>query len=427
MNIGIIAPISNSLPTYSIASVIRTQCEMLHSQRHNVTVICNVDFSGPGFPGASLLKIIPETELVDYKSKLNISKEHEEYATEFATIFSPRVLLFDTLFTHDLVFTGWYAPLALSIMSLSAENPKTKWYHWIHSYPFVQRDWFDMAHYTGDHYIVYPTVQDIKYIGEIFNTNKVISVPHILDCKSIYRLSDQAKVLVDLIPSIQTADIVQCYPASSDRLNSKGTRELVNLFGLLKKSGRSVCLIIVNQFAGRRDSQLVDPVYYYEKVARRCGLDPYVDFIFTSELLNGKYAEGMPQRTLFELMSFANLFVMPSKSESFGLGLLEAMMASGVICVANEHLNLPIKQHTSFDFKAINSIDQNISMNEMAPLVDWIIEQLENNAVVKARTVIRQQFNPLFIYNNYYKPLLASVPCVSESSLLPKSFENLEF
>jgi glycosyltransferase involved in cell wall biosynthesis len=307
------------------------------------------------------------------------------------------------------------------------ENPKTKWYHWIHSYPFVQRDWFDMAHYTGDHYIVYPTIQDIKYIGEIFNTNKVISVPHILDCKSIYRLSDQAKVLVDLIPSIQTADIVQCYPASSDRLNSKGTRELVNLFGLLKKSGRSICLIIVNQFSGRRDSALVDPVYYYEKVARRCGLEPYVDFIFTSELLNGKYAEGMPQRTLFELMSFANLFVMPSKSESFGLGLLEAMMASGVICVANEHLNLPIKQHTSFDFKAINAVDQNISMNEMSPLVDWIIEQLENNAVVKARTVIRQQFNPLFIYNNYYKPLLASVPCVSESPLLPKSFENLEF
>jgi hypothetical protein len=66
-------------------------------------------------------------------------------------------------------------------------------------------------------------------------------------------------------------------------------------------------------------------------------------------------------------------------------------------------------------------------MNEMAPLVDWIIEQLENNAVVKARTVIRQQFNPLFIYNNYYRPLLASVPCVSESPLLPKSFENLEF
>lgn len=427
MNIAIICPLNNSLPTYSVASVIRSQCEMLHAQRHNVTVICNSTFTGPGFPGATLLKILPEVELVDYRSKLNISKEHEEYATDLAAILSPKLIQYDVVFTHDLIFTGWYLVFALSIMSLSMENPKTKWYHWIHSYPFVQRDWFDMAHYTGDHYIVYPTVQDFKYIGEIFNTKKVICVPHVVDCKSIYRLSDQAKVLVDLISSIQTADIVQIFPASSDRLSSKGVRELINLFGLLKKSGRSVCLVIVNQFSGRREASLVDPVYYYEKVARRCGLEPYVDFIFTSELLNGKYAEGIPQRILFELMSFANLFVMPSKSESFGLGLLEAMMASGVVCVANEHLNLPIKQHTSFNFKAINDVDQNISINEMSPLVDWIIEQLENNAVVKARTIIRQQFNSLSIYNNYYKPLLASVPCVTSAPLLPKFLENLEF
>jgi len=427
LNIAIIAPVSNSLPTYSISSVVRSQCEMLHAQRHNVTVICNIDFSGPGFAGASLSKIIPEIELTDYRSKLNLSKEHEDFATELSTILSPRLLIFDVILTHDLIFTGWNLVFALAIMSLSAENPKTKWYHWIHSYPFVQRDWYDMAHYTGDHYIVYPTLQDLKYVGEVFNTKKVICVPHVVDCKSIYRLSDQAKVLVDLIPAMQTADIIQVYPADTSRLNSKGARELINLFGLLKKSGRSVCLIIANQFSGRRDATLVDPVYYFEKVARRCGLEPYTDFIFTSELLNGKYKEGVPQKILFELMSFANLFVMPSKSESFGLGLLEALMASGVICVANEHLNLPIKQHTSFDFKAINAVDTNISMSEMAPLVDWIIEQLDTNSVVKSRTIIRQQFNPLFIYNNYYRPLLASVPCVSESQLLPKFFENLEF
>lgn len=412
MEICIIAPLKSSDPTYSVAGVIRTQAAILAAHRHKVTIIVNEDYSGPGIQGASLQKILPSAELVDYRSKLNISAAHEELANDIAVLLSSRVSQFDVVFTHDLIFTGWYLPYALAIMSVSAENEDTnlKWFHWVHSFPFSTKDWWDLNYYAGDHTIVYPNPVSLDCISDIFNTTKVISIPHALDPRAIHRFTDPAKDIVELVPSLLTADIVQIYPAATDRFESKGIRELTNLFGLLKKSGRSVCLVIANQFSGRREARLVDPVYYYENVARRCGLEPYVDYIFTSELFSGKYVDGVPQRVLFELMALANLFVIPSKSESFGLGLLEAVMAGTVVCVANEHLNLPIKQYTSFDFKSPSSPDQFINIRSMSELVDWIINEMDNNQVVKAKTLVRQQFNPISIYNNYYKPLLASIP-----------------
>lgn len=410
MEICIIAPLKSSDPTYSIAGVIKSQAALLAAHRHKVTVIVNEDFSGPGIPGASLLKILPSSNLIDYRSKLNLTKEHEDFADEVAVLLSSRVNQYDAIFTHDLIFTGWNLPYALAIMSVSAENsdPDLRWFHWVHSFPFSVKDWWDIKHYSGNHTVIYPTKALLKQVGAAFNTTNIKCIPHVIDPRVINRFIDQTKDIVDLVPSLLSSDIVQIYPAATDRFESKGIRELTNLFGLLKKAGHSVCLMISNQFSGRRENRLIDPVYYYENVARRCGLEPYVDYIFTSELFGGRYKEGIPQRVLFELMTLSNLFVIPSKSESFGLGLLEAITSGTVVCVANEHLNLPIRQYTSFDFKGPGDTDLFVDLQKMTELVDWISNEMETNQVVKAKTLIRQQFNPAAVYSNYYKKLLRS-------------------
>lgn len=408
MEICIIAPLKSSDATYSVAGVIKSQVALLATHRHKVTVIVNEDFSGPGMPGAILQKLLPSTDLIDYKSKLNLSDEHENFANEVAVILSSRLPQYDVVITHDIIFTGWNLPYALAVMAVAAENENEdlRWFHWVHSFPFTPRDWWDINHYTGNHTVIYPNKEALKQIGEVFNTSKVKCIPHVVDPRVINRFIDQTRDIIELIPAILSADIVQVYPAATDRFESKGIRELTNLFGLLKKRGHSVCLIIPNQFSGRRDNRLVDPVLYYENVARRCGLDPYVDYIFTSELLSGRYKEGLPQRVLFELMTLANLFVIPSKSESFGLGLLEAITSGTVVCVSNNHLNLPIQPHTSFDFKGPTDTDLFVDIDKMAELADWISNEITNNTVVRTKTFIRQQFNPTAVYNDYYKSLL---------------------
>lgn len=410
MEICIIAPLKSSDPTYSVAGVIRSQVALLAAHRHKITVIVNEDFSGPGLPGSILQKILPSVTLTDYKSKLNLSKAHEDFANEIAVILSSRVAQYDIIITHDLIFTGWNLPYALALMAVAAENNNEdlRWFHWVHSYPFSVKDWWDMNHYTGKHTVVYPNKVALTQVAQAFNVPSVKYVPHVVDPRIINRFIDQTKDIVDIIPALMTADIVQVYPASTDRFESKGIRELTNLFGLLKKAGHSVCLVIPNQFSGRRNNRLIDPVYYYENVARRCGLEPYVDYIFTSELFGGKYKDGLPQRVLFELMTLSNLFVIPSKSESFGLGLLEAVTSGTVVCVANEHLSLPIHQHTTFDFKGPSDTDLFIDLNSMSKLVDWISNEMITNMVVQIKTKVRQQFNPSAVYNNYYRKLFKS-------------------
>jgi hypothetical protein len=408
MEICIVAPLKSADPTYSVAGVIKSQVALLATHRHKVTVIVNEDFSGSGMPGAVLQKLLPSTELTDYKSKLNISKKHEEFANDVAVILSSRIPQYDIIITHDIIFTGWNLPYALALMSVAAENENEdlRWFHWIHSFPFSNRDWWDINHYAGNHTVVYPTKAALKQVGEAFNATKIKCVPHVVDPRVINRFIDQTKDIIELVPAILSADIVQVYPAATDRFESKGIRELTNLFGMLKKAGHSVCLIIPNQFSGRRDNRLIDPITYYENVARRCGLEPYVDYVFTSELMGGKYKDGLPQRVLFELMTLSNLFVIPSKSESFGLGLLEAVTSGTVVCVANEHLNLPIHQYTSFDFKGPGESDMFIDASKMSELVDWISNEMMTNPIVKTKTTVRQQFNPTAVYNNHYKKLL---------------------
>ena len=85
------------------------------------------------------------------------------------------------------------------------------------------------------------------------------------------------------------------------------------------------------------------------------------------------------------------------------------------MCVANEHLDLPIRHYTGFDFKAVNSLEQFIDVKELAALAEWIIKELDANTSIKTRTLIRQKFNPSFIYNNYYKHILNEVAILSYS------------
>jgi glycosyltransferase involved in cell wall biosynthesis len=288
------------------------------------------------------------------------------------------------------------------------------WFHWIHSYPGGQRDWWNLNDYQGVHVAVFPTQSGLDVVANSFRTNNdhVIYIPHVKDIRNELKFSKATVEIIDLFPSIIQADIVQCYPAPTDRLDSKGLKDLISVFSLLKKAGKSVCLIIPNQYSNRRASRLVDPIKYYEKVARRCGLRPYEDFIFTSEILGEKYTDGLPHRVVLDLMSCSNLFVFPSRSESFGFVLTEAALSGSCIHVLNESAPAQLEVVESngilFDFGDGRA---EISTSETRAerydkLTIRIIEEFETNTAVRARTTVRQRFNQDTVYRDYYQGML---------------------
>lgn len=413
MEVAILTNLVDDNPWYSLTSIIKSQCYMLSDYKHKVHLYVSEDYQGNSLGGVSPISSVPYADLTDYKSQVDISPRHLQYAQKILDYLYSKFTNYDVIFTHDLMFTGFNLPFALAIKIFSENHRHIQWYHWVHSKPHTPRDWWDMQEFLGNHTIVYPNHADIPMVKDRFNTESVICVPHIKDITKTLGFSRHTTDIIEYFPSLMKADIVQCYPAATDRFDSKGVRDLLMVFSLLKKRGKSVCLVIINQFSGRRSAKLVDPIVYLEKVARRCGLDPYKDVIFTSEIFNGKYTKGVPENVLRDLMSLNNLFVFPSKSESFGLVLAESSIYSGALPITNasvDAMSEVIGLNYSFDFGDLHLSSfletENVRFNR---LVDMIIDSLDSNPAIQARSNIRRNLNQNTIYNSFYKPILESV------------------
>lgn len=413
-SVAIVAALQSDDPWYSLTSVVKAQARMLSSYGHKVSLFVLEDYDGCNMAGIPVRRVIPSTKLTDYRSIDFVSEEHVDVSNRAASELSSWLRGFDFVFTHDLVFTGWNLPYALAIRSVSDFCRDLRWLHWIHSYPGGHKDWWDLNHYAGDHKIVFPTKSGIPTIATSFRTQEdhIISIPHIKDIRNELKFNKATNEIIELFPAILQADIVQCYPSATDRFDSKGIKDLISVFSMLKKSGKTVCLIIPNQYSNRRDSKLVDPIRYYEKVARRCGLRPYEDAIFTSEILNGKYAEGLPHKVVSDLMACSNLFVFPSRSESFGFVLTEAVLNGSCIPVLNPsapaQLEVVCNHGIKFDFG--DGRDMVVSDKTTAERYDRLIADIicefEGNKSIQARTYVRQHYNRDVIYEKYYKNIL---------------------
>lgn len=410
MDIAIICPLKDDKPFYSLTSVIKNQIQMLSLFRHKVSIIVRSDYKGANFAGASLLRLLPSGDLIDYRTKYSLSEEHRSLANDTALILSSRVDQFDLVITHDIVLTGFNLPYALAIMSVAQDNPSVPWLHWVHSFPFESKDWYDFKHYGENARIVYPNASALDEVSLKFNVAPAIFIPHIVDLRVNNRMSEQSRRLFSSIPGMNSADFVQLYPAATDRFEAKGIRELIDLFGLLKRRGYSVCLVVANQHSHRRKAMLADPIVYYERVAKRSGLIPYQDFFFTSEMMNGRFVDGVPQATLLDLFPATNTFFFPSRSESFGLGLVEALSCSALAVAYNDSLTLPVPLGTPVGKFPLGCVGDHFTpVSVLEEVADYLVAQVSNTPAIVARDYIRKSLNPAAVYNTYYKEAFSAI------------------
>lgn len=410
MEIAIICPLKDDKPFYSLTSVIKNQIQMLSLFRHKVSFIVRADYKGANFAGASLLRLLPPGDLVDYRTKYSLSEEHRELANNTALVLSSRIDQFDLVITHDIVLTGFNLPYALAVMSIAQDNPSIPWLHWVHSFPHESKDWYDFKYYGENSKIVYPNIIGLNDVSLKFNVAPTIFIPHIVDLRINNRMSEQSRRLFNLIPGMSNSDFVQLYPAATDRFESKGIRDLIGLFGLLKRRGYSVCLVVANQHSHRRKAMLADPIVYYERVAKRSGLIPYQDFFFTSEMMNGRFVNGVPQSTLLDLFPATNTFFFPSRSESFGLGLVEALSCSALAVAYNDSLNLPVPLGNSVGNFPLGCVEDYFTpASVLEGAADYLVDQVFNTPTIVARDYIRKQLNPSAVYNNHYKEVFSTI------------------
>lgn len=418
MKIAILTNMMDFNPGYSLTGIVYDQTIMLHRYGHDVHLFTNVQFnpSGLDFSHVTVHNKIPFAHLKDYNTKNDLTGEHDETVQETTKMLVNELADFDIVFTHDFIFVGWFLPYGLACI-LAAKQLRCKWMHWIHSVPSVMRDWWNIKEWGEGHKLVFPNRTDQIRVAEQYRgeVSDVRVIPHIKDLRTWADFGEESKRLIDMMPAVMSSHIMQVLPAGSDRLSAKGVEQVISIFGHIKKFGFKVCLLIANQWAtGRQRKECIEP---YETLAKNMGLEPGVDFAFTSDL-HKDWANGLNKRMLRELFMCSNLFVFPTREESFGLVVPEASLTSGCLMVLNKSLEQQVEisgfNSLYFDFGSYtrNHVikDYDRYFRDVAAI---ILGRMKQNESVQTKTWFKNSNNYDFLYEKYYNPIMMELKCIS--------------
>ena len=429
MKVAILTNFNDFMPGYSLTGIVKDQMTMLLEHGHEPHLFVNQQYNnkhdGDMPKGAILHKSVPFGHLVDYHSMSEISEDHKKMANDVRDMLVKELADFDLAFTHDWVYTGWNLPYALGIQKSSSSLPELRWLHWVHSLPNSNYNWWNINRYGRNHKLVSFTETQRRHLAEKYRgtLGDVRVIPHIKDLRTWYDFDPDTCDFIKEYPAVMQADVVQIYPASSDRLDSKRVNMLSAIFSEIKKRGFSVCLVIANQWANVEKVKVV--CRKYEKFAKEQGLEPGKDFIFSS-FWKPEYEVGLPKRILRELQLCQNLFVYPTRDETFGLVGPEAAL-SGAFTVWNNSMDLMSEvfnnKGLNFDFGSFHrDFEPGQGWdNYLSAVASLIISRMRENEAVMVKTSVRQRFNYDSLFKKVYEPIMTEsktwLPTVKKRTL----------
>lgn len=323
--------------------------------------------------------------------------------------------------THDLIFLPDYVKHNIAARRLAEKKPKIRWLHWVHSATSPNTLIEERTIY-GPQYkelllskfpnsiICYPNAQDIPRVAKNFSfeEDEIVEVPHSTDpTEGMTRL---VKSLYD--KKLGDAEVLVVAPMRLDR--GKNPKEIVRLMKGCKDVGLSSHLIFCDfQSTGDDKVTLRNET---NELAKDLGVLDRVTFIseFDAEALM-----EVDHQIVLELFTLSNVFVCPSRSETYSLTTQEAML-KGNFCILNHDFpafrqiygkNAIYRQFdgaevalsgedgkTDTSHSDVDTYFRNMASN----LKYW----LENDKVLKAKTWVRTKRSPDYVFQNYVEPLL---------------------
>lgn len=420
-NVFILTNFSQYLRSYSPIIVVGDQIKMLKRAGYDPVLITSSGWNPPedGTYSEVETKRITSAHVYGYPQEFNETdkEEIEQLYTDINEILPDDA----TVISHDLIFLPDYVKHNVACRRIAEERPSIQWIHWIHSATSPNTLIRERAMY-GDKYkellnskfpnsiVAYPNSYDIPRVAKnyAYEEDEVFEVPHPSDPTE--GMHPIVKRLYDA-EQLWKPEVLMIYPLRLDR--GKNADMNVRLMGGFRDVDTTSKLIFCD-FQSTGD----DKVVYREdlkQLAADLGVADRV--IFLSEADPSAHLE-VPKQVVLDLFTLSNVFLMPSKSETYSLVTQEAM-SRGNFCILN-HDFAPFRQvygknaiYRQFSANiAFNGYDGEITTTHSN--LDGYFKDTANNIkywmlhdkTIMAKTWTRTERNLDTVFKKYLEPLL---------------------
>jgi glycosyltransferase involved in cell wall biosynthesis len=198
----------------------------------------------------------------------------------------------------------------------------------------------------------------------------------------------------------------------------KQVEYVIHTASAIKKLGRSVRVVCCDFHSTAGDK--VDYRKWLKDYAIDQGLNS-VEMTFTSEF-DETLKTRCPREMIRDLMLLSNVFLLPSKSETFSLIAQEAALCGAVLVLNSDFVPLrsiygprALYYPFSSNIDKLTGMDGETTTNYsdidgfFRDLALRVIYMLENVNVLAQQTRIRKERNPNFVFRRYIEPLFYSM------------------
>jgi len=424
---------------YSLCNVAAEQIRMLEKNNYKIKIIVNEGFVDNTIGSTSLEGTTNEadhkkTALGPYKeeylhfipnvrcyNELKRDDTWEKDIQQIAGLLEPMLKDVDTVFSHDLIYQPAYLKLNHAARLVAEKFTNIQWLHWIHSSttPMILNS---SAEYLQTvkrafprSFVIYPNTFEIPRVAKNlgYEEDQVKAVPHATDPASFFGFHEITKQIVENT-NLYSADVIGCYPLRLDR--GKQPQYVIQIFKAIKNLGRSVRLVFCDFHSTAGDKVV------YRQELKNMALDLGMtssEVTFTSDL-NSDTVLGVPQAVVRDLMLISNLFILPSRSETYSLVVQEAGLCKNLLMLNYDfppmrsiYGSKPLYAKFSSNIDVNTGFDGNTETKYQPNFLGYAHDQaqkicyyLENEKCISMATYLRKHRNPQAIFKNHLEPLL---------------------
>lgn len=338
-NVVIFTTFSSSDEAYSLNRVVLDQIKMLTQNGYKIKVIVSDTFEAKGEYANENVKI-ERIPIVTVHNEVKKDETFDKDVDDLTSALERVVEGAHVVITHDVIYQNACLKHNFAARRVAEKHPEIRWLHWIHSAtsPVTLASLRD---YFGDEYLnlvskpfpnsryVFFNHWSVPRVAKNFGVEEgvVRVVHHPTDVYELLGISEPVKKIAEKYDFLK-ADAIAVYPARLDR--GKQVEYMIKTMASLKRMEMNVKALVIDFH-----STAGDKVAYRDNL-KQIAIDYRLgdgELLFTSEL-RPEWSYEIPHTLVSEFMRLANVFVMPSVSESYSLVTQEAGMNKQVV-VAN--------------------------------------------------------------------------------------------